>query len=781
MTLSKRALIIILPVILLSNILIALSIYWIEHRNIEQAEIVRLSHQMDRLKSLFDEEIDFTRNLAFLMQTGDATRAFVRETDENFRTTAIGVKVQDGIEFFSGHSNRFVSFAILESDLNVEYYFEKSDDPFASIHAAQLETAKRLMSGSELMSDEFVTDDGQPLLVHSRLIDRTTFSQPLATQKASALIVQASVRPRDFMKMKADLELEFDAPVVIGAEIPVEQGVLPTIRTLLPNLKVGLGLTERHIAERVRLLKMILAAGCLALSFVLVGLLLFLIRRTVTGPVSFLDRQVIDVLSGRRQNLDRMKSGGEIDRLSVNIKTLHDQVLATLDRVQAGSWTDVLTGISNRLHFSLVGEQMLETAQASGGKLSLLFIDLDNFKFVNDTFGHATGDAVLQRFTTICASILAPFQIEPAERRPLLARLSGDEFAILLWERQEDAAASEISARLIETFGEGLTVEDETYPVTASIGIACFPADANSFAQLVSCADKAMYHAKARGKNGTARYSREFADGDERIQRIKSELHRLDPDEEFSLVYMPIVARNGAVEKCEALLRWSSPTLGPVSPGEFIPIAESNALFSKIDRWVLRKAIGDLCALQEVFGEQMVLSINISTAELSSSTIIRDSVEALEHHGVPASSVEIELTETFAARIPAIAKRVVEGLKEAGFKISLDDFGAGYTSLKHILEFPLDTVKLDRELVMKIREPRGLEMLTAIIGMCHSQRCLVVAEGVEDNATQAALALAGCDLFQGFGIHKPASLHELRSVKPSGASVTQSSTLSARA
>jgi diguanylate cyclase (GGDEF)-like protein len=766
MTLSKRALTIILPVILLSNILIALAVYWIQRSNIEHAEIARLSRQVDRLKSLFDKEIDFTRNLVFLMQTGDATRSFVRETDENFRTTAIGVKVQDGIEFFSNNSNRFVSFAILQNDLKVEYYFEKSDDPFASIHAIQLEAAERLTRGSDLVSDDFVMDDGQPLLIHSELIDPTTFSTPLATQKETALIIQAAVRPRDFMKMKAELEKEYGTPVRIASEITVERDAFTAVRTLLPNLKVGLGLTERYLAVRVQSLKITLASGCLILSLVLVGLLLFLIRRTVTGPISTLDRQVTDVLSGRRQNLDRMTNGGEIDRLSANIKTLHDQVLDTLDKVQTASWTDVLTGISNRLHFSLIGERMFDSAQASQRKLSLLFIDLDNFKFVNDTFGHATGDAVLRQFTAICEAILDPLRKAQPERPPLLARLSGDEFAILLCETEEDSSARDIASRIIEAFAEGLTVEDETYPVTASIGIACYPADAQSFTQLVSSADKAMYHAKARGKNGTARYSLEFADGDERVEKIKSELQRLDPDEEFSLVYMPIASRSGTIEKCEALLRWNSPTLGTVSPGEFIPIAESNALFSKIDRWVLRTAVGDLKPLQQIFGEHMLLSINISTAELSSSTIIRDSVEALQHHGASASSVEIELTETFAAKIPVKAKRVVEGLKEAGFKISLDDFGSGYTSLKQILEFPLDTVKLDRELVMKIREPRGLQTLTAIIDMCHSQNCLVVAEGVEDNATQAALALAGCDLFQGFGIYRPTSLADLRAQNP---------------
>lgn len=764
MTLSRRALLIILPVILLSNILVALSVYWIERQNIEQAETARLSNQIERLKQLFDRDLEFTRNLVFLMQRGDAIRSFVRETDEDFRATAIGVKVQDGVEFFSKNANLFVSFAILRNDLTVDYYFEKSDDPFASINPAQVAAADRLMRGSDLSADEFVFE-GAPLLIHSELVAPTTLSRPLATQKESALIIQSAVRPRDFVKLRAELEREYGAPATMAPKIPLKPGVFTAVSTLLPDLKVGLTLTDAYMAARVQSLKITLAARCLVLTLLSVGLLLYLIRRTVTGPISTLDRQVTDVLSGRRQNLDRMKGSGEIEHLAVNIKTLHDRVLATLDEVQAASWTDALTGISNRLHFSVVGEQMLGAAEEAKAGLSLLFIDLDNFKFVNDTFGHAVGDALLKRFTMICRATLDQTAHTNLQRPPLFARLSGDEFAILLWETAEDDTALDVASRIVEAVEAGITAGDDTYPVTASIGIGGFPADARTFTQLVVCADKAMYHAKMRGKNGVTRYLRELADNDERVEQIKLEMQKLNPDDEFSLVYMPIVSRQGLVEKCEALLRWNSPVLGAVSPGEFIPIAESNALFSKIDRWVLHKAVGDLAALRQIFGDQMMLSVNISTAELSSSAIVRDSVEALQHHGVPSSAVEIELTETFAARIPDKARLVVEGLKAAGFKISLDDFGSGYTSLKQILEFPLDTVKLDRELVMQMREPRGLQTLTAIIDMCHAQNCLVVAEGVEDSATQAALALAGCDLFQGFGIHRPASLAELRARK----------------
>ncbi|MFC3073501.1 putative bifunctional diguanylate cyclase/phosphodiesterase [Shinella pollutisoli] len=762
MTLSRRAFRVILPVVILGNILVALTIYWIERDNIEQAEIAQLSRQMERLKTLFDEDVEFTRNLVFLLRVGDAVRSFVREADDSFRATAIGVKVQDGIEFFSAGAKRFVSFAILENDLSVTYYFERSDDPFASIPLAQLDAARALVKGSGPSSNEFAADEGQPLLIHTELIDRTTFSTAFATQRQSAIVLQSAVRPHAFLKMKADLEAHYGEAVTIARNLARTGDGFVATATLLPHLEAGLRLSEAYLSERFRPLLLTLGAGCLALSFASIGLLLFLIRRTITGPIAALDSRVTDVLAGRRQSLDRMTGAGEIERLSTNIKTLHDQALDTLAKVQEASWTDSLTGVSNRLRFSLLGGSMLERAERAREKLSLLFIDLDNFKFVNDTFGHAAGDAVLRRFTDAVKDILAETVADGRSAEPpLLARLSGDEFAILLPETADVQQGQSVAAKIVARFQDGLAVGADNFSVSASIGIACFPDDALSFTELISCADRAMYRAKAVGKSGIARYSREFAESEQRLEQIKGELRRLDPDEEFSLVYMPIVSRQGVVTKCEALLRWSSPRLGAVSPGEFIPVAEANALFSKVDRWVLDKAVGDLRALQAVFGRDLVLNINISAAELSSRAIVDHAVEAIRRHGVHASSIELEVTETFAMKAPARAKTVVQSLKEAGFRLSLDDFGSGYTSLKQILEFPLDTVKLDGELVARIHDAQGKLALSSIIDLCHSQNCQVVAEGVEDRFTQAALMLVGCDLFQGFGIHRPVPVADL--------------------
>ncbi|MCX8995985.1 EAL domain-containing protein [Rhizobiaceae bacterium BDR2-2] len=761
MTLGRRASAIILPVVLLSNILIAVSVYWLERDSIERGETARLSRQMERLQSLFDQDLDFARNLVFMMQTGDAVRAFMREADESFRTTALGVRVQEGIEFFSSNSSRFVSFAILQNDLSVAYYFEKSDDPFASIPSVQIETATRRLSGVATSSDEFVQDEGGPLIIHTALLDRTTFSNAFATQRDEAFIVQAAVRPRDFLRMKDKLEKEYGTALVIAPEITGDGGQFMAVSSVLANLKLGLPLTDAYLAARLQSLKATLAIACLLLSFGSVGLLLFLIRRIVTKPIAVLDSQVTDILSGRRLHLDRMTGRGEIERLTTNIKTLHDQALDTLDKVQTASWTDSLTGISNRSRFTLVGKGMIEDARAARECLSLLFIDLDNFKFVNDTFGHAAGDAVLQRFTLLAREILAASRQEGPAEAPGLARLSGDEFAILLQDTGTADRAAEIAARIVDLFRDGLAVGSETYPVSASIGIASFPADARSLTQLVSSADKAMYHAKASGKNRITRYSSAFADGDRRIQQIRAELQRLDPDEEFSLVYMPIVSRSGVITRCEALLRWTSPVLGEVSPREFIPLAETNALFSKIDRWVLQKATGDLRQLQQVFGDGLLLGINISTAELRSSAIIDHALQAIGQNGVPASSIELELTETFSIGAPEKVKAVVQGLKDAGFRIALDDFGAGFTSLKQILEYPLDTVKLDRDLVGKIHDGRDTLTLNAIIDLCHSRGCVVVAQGVRDKLTQTLLALAGCDLFEGHGVGAAVPLEDL--------------------
>lgn len=504
MTLSKRALIVVFPVVLLSNLLVAFSVYLIQRASIVELETTRLSHQMSGLEASFKAELHFNRDMVFSIRNGSAVRSFVREGDPAMRATGLGVRIQDSLQFFAGRKDRFVSFAIVDPDGKVAYYFENSDDPFAEIQPAQLAVAKRLTAGSALATDEYVPDASGGLIIHSELVDETTFETPLATQKEFAFVVQSAVRPKTFADMKAALEREYRTEIRLGPARPASNGIFSYSASPIPGLQLAITLGEDFVEGRLVSLKRTLGIGSVGLSLLSVGLLLFLVRRTITGPIAKLDRQVTEVFEGRREQLEARDASDEIGRLSVNIAALHDRAVRSFQEIQRMSWTDSLTGISNRPHFHLLGTAWMSTAQRAGDRLGLLFVDLDNFKFVNDTYGHAAGDAVLKAFTARAAETLGRHDAGAA-RRPLLARLSGDEFAILLPGGRERAA--EVAASIIEAFAGGLEADGTWYPVGASIGIASFPEDAASFEDLISRADDAMYEAKAAGKNGFAIYS----------------------------------------------------------------------------------------------------------------------------------------------------------------------------------------------------------------------------------------------------------------------------------
>ncbi|NUS71695.1 MAG: bifunctional diguanylate cyclase/phosphodiesterase, partial [Ensifer adhaerens] len=347
------------------------------------------------------------------------------------------------------------------------------------------------------------------------------------------------------------------------------------------------------------------------------------------------------------------------------------------------------------------------------------------------------------------------------QRPAILARLSGDEFAVLVRSRPGDGTVREISGAILSLFEDGFEVSEKRYPVTASIGAAICPDDATNLTELIANADAAMYQAKTSGKNRSARYSRALHDKRTRLRQIQDELRSLDPDEQFHLVYMPMVDTEGRVTGCEALLRWYSPVLGNVTPDEFVPIAESSGLFTKIDWWVINKAMSDCGQLKALFGPETVLAINISSAELHSKAIADHFADCLERHGLEARSIEIELTETFAVKFSDQLRRNIDALRQNGFRLSIDDFGAGYTSVQQIIEYTADTIKLDRALVSNLTASHSLPVLKALIALCHAKGVAVVGEGIDTPEKLSMLTAAGCDLFQGYLISKPLPIEDL--------------------
>ena len=762
MTLGKRALSLIFPVVLAGYVLAASLIYYVQGSSILALERARLWQQMGLLTALFQNEVTQNRSFIYSLVEGGAVRLFVNEPDAAYRNTALGVRLQQSITSLSDDRKRFISVAIIRPPLTVDYYFEDSDDPFAEITPQQIDHARKVIESPRLSSWNYLDTPGvEPLIVHSEFIDPLTFNRPVASAKTGAILVQTAVRPRLFLDMKRALEREYGAAIEIGRHQLPAEGRLSATATLGPTLFARLTPDQAFLEGRLWTLKSLLALGAIAISLCTIVLVLGLVRRYITNPIARLDRQLTDVMTGSRSALPEMNEAGEIGRLSVNVKRLHDQSMTSFDLVRNASWTDTLTGISNREYFNIRSTQILEEAAAAAIGCTLLFIDVDNFKFVNDKHGHKIGDELLKTLADRISAIVDRIVRERGLPEGLFARLSGDEFAIMLRCQPGGGTITETSNAILALFAEGFEVLDKAYPVTASIGIAVYPEDASTLAELVANADAAMYQAKSQGKNGSARYSRSLHETRNRQRRIEEELRILDPDQEFHLVYMPIVDGRGKVTGCEALLRWTSPVLGRVTPDEFIPIAETTGLFSKIDWWVIDRAMAEYGHIKKLFGAETVLCINISSAELYTKSISDHFCECAERHGIDTRMIEIELTETFAVKLGEQSRRNIEILRGRGFRISIDDFGAGYTSVQQIIEYPAETIKLDRELVESLTRSAALPTLRALVALCHAQDMSVIAEGVDTTEKMSLLAAAGCDLYQGYLISRPLSLEEI--------------------
>ncbi|WP_082477078.1 bifunctional diguanylate cyclase/phosphodiesterase [Rhizobium sp. Leaf371] len=770
MTLGKRAVFLIFPIVLAGYLLAASLVYVVESKALLSLEKARLSQQLDHAEALFRTDANQSRSFLYSLLEGNAVRLFVSEPDDSYRNNALSLRIQASIRSLSDDPRAYVSFSILQPDLSIGYYFENSDDPFAEVSPAQMQLAQALAK-SEVLRNWTFLDGGtgasagekRPLLVYSEYIDPTTFSRALPSNRTRALLVQVAIQPDQFLAMLQSLKTEYGAEPLLTTQVLTETDAdaLSASVELIPQLHLTLRISDAYASSAMGQLKLVLGIGTIGMSLLSIGLMIALIRRFITDPIAALDQQVTAVMDERTEQIVDVGGDGEIGRLTGNIKKLHDQSSSALRRVQEASWTDALTGMLNRGRFNMLAGRIVQHAVDGHGSAALLFIDIDHFKFVNDKYGHEVGDALLRIFAARVRDAIAPIMTRRGLPGAILARLSGDEFAVLIQAEPGTGAIRETCDAILSLFAQGFEVQDKVHPVTASIGVAICPLDAESVAELISNADAAMYQAKTSGKNRSSRFSRALQDKRDRVRQIQDELRVLDPDEQFHLVYMPIVDQRGTVTGCEALLRWTSPTLGRVTPDEFVPIAESSGQFTKIDWWVVSRAMADYDKIRAMFGPQAVLAINISSAELHSRSIGDHFTREAARHGIAPDRIEIELTETFAVKLGDQLHRNIEALRSRGFRISIDDFGAGYTSVQQIIEYTADTIKLDRAIVETMATADLSPALTALIALCHARGMSVIGEGVDSVEKVDFLTRAGCDHFQGYLISKPLALDEL--------------------
>jgi diguanylate cyclase (GGDEF)-like protein len=646
--------------------------------------------------------------------------------------------------------------------------------------------------GSQLPSLPGMRGDASPLA--TVLVDRPGPSAGLAglvdriydlTIPVLSLInpTEADVPRSRFSSALADPE-RVESRYVIGyAHLGVSS--LGLLQSIMPSVSVTL------------LLAVIFVALCASLS-------IFLMRR-ITAPFSRLVRVADDISAGKINESTRLEGGGELKEIfsllnmiigNINTyKTKMDvdhqllsmkveertaqlsrrneelnkavkEVTETKDRLRKLAYYDSLTTLPNRRLFTEQLDLLLRLANRNDEMLGLLFLDLDNFKRINDSLGHSAGDLLLRevaRRLSHCVreSDVVAHYVE-ASARIDVSRLGGDEFTVVLNQLDKPESAGQVAKRLIKALVEPMTIEGHELIVTPSIGIAIAPRDSDEVEGLLKAADTAMYHAKSSGKNNFLFYNPDMdAAGVERL-KLETDLRRAIERNELVLHYQPQVdTSTGSVVGAEALMRWEHPEQGLIPPFRFIPLAEEIGLISAMGDWCMREACRQMIEFQGMGLDLPKVSVNVSALQFNH-TFIERVDKVLKDTALRPSRLELELTEGIMVDDTEATIDALNRLKNLGVSLSIDDFGTGYSSLSYLSRFPLDELKIDRSFVIDYDKTEAdASLIIAIIAMGRSLKLQLVAEGVETDEQYNFLTRHGAHVIQGYLFSKPVPADEL--------------------
>ena len=411
---------------------------------------------------------------------------------------------------------------------------------------------------------------------------------------------------------------------------------------------------------------------------------------------------------------------------------------------------DVLTGLPNR---NLLQDRLKRAvfAQRNARPIAVVFIDLDHFKFINDSLGHTQGDKLLAIIAERLASIV--------REGDTVARLGGDEFVLVLNDQNKEDVIFRAMQRVLNKVSEPMTIDGQELYITCSAGVSLYPADAPDVETLLKNADVAMYRAKEHGRNNFQFYTPEMNDlANERLA-LEHSLRRALERNELLLHYQPKVnLETGMIVGAEALLRWQHPEWGLIAPERFIPIAEETGLIVQIGAWVIRTACNQARLWQDAGLPSVVMSVNLSARQFRQESFVKVVTQILHETGLKPEQLEMELTESMLMHNANAAISILAGLKSIGVRLSLDDFGTGYSSLSYLSRLPIDTLKIDRSFVQHIGDQDECDngiLAQAIISLGHSLNLTVIAEGVETGEQLQFLKAHQCDEVQGFYFCKP--------------------------
>jgi diguanylate cyclase (GGDEF)-like protein len=496
-------------------------------------------------------------------------------------------------------------------------------------------------------------------------------------------------------------------------------------------------------------------------------------------------KQIAAVLNSAIGGLNSYKTKMAVDHqlLSMKVKERNEQlskrneelnkavkeVTQTKNRLRKLAYFDSLTSLPNRRLFTEQLSLLLKLAKRNGQTLALLFLDLDNFKRINDSLGHTAGDILLREVASRLSSCVRDSDViahyGESGSKIDVSRLGGDEFTVVLNQIESADSASLVAQRLIDSLAEPMIIDGHELVITPSIGIAIAPRDAGDVEGLLKAADTAMYHAKSTGKNDYLYYSSDMAEAGIDRLKLETDLRKAIELDQLVLHYQPQVDTvTGCVVGAEALIRWNHPEHGLVPPFKFIPLAEEMGMIGALGEWVLRRACLQMKELEQLGLHLPKIAVNVSALQFNTAFIKRVS-EILRETRLDPTSLELELTEGVIIENTASTVKALHDLKELGVTLSIDDFGTGYSSLSYLSRFPLDKLKIDRSFVVDFANSENdASLVIAIIAMAKSMNLGIVAEGVETHDQYHFMTSNGANVIQGFLFSKPVPASELKAL-----------------
>ncbi|QBZ84068.1 putative signaling protein [Hydrogenovibrio crunogenus] len=482
--------------------------------------------------------------------------------------------------------------------------------------------------------------------------------------------------------------------------------------------------------------------------FLMLVLLWLVLKRYVTSPLETLRQYAY-----YQSTVPSKFKLRELEYIRSSMVQTFDRLDKEKNELYRQARTDNLSGLANRNHLNERINWLISEYSRTGQEFAVLFMDLDNFKTVNDMLGHEVGDNLLKNVSTIIQEVLRDYDI--------IARVGGDEFVIVLNYYQSNFELTHVINRILDRISEVHMVDSHPVKVSASIGVVCFPKDGDNISALMKNADIAMYEAKNSGKNRFKFFTESLHKQVIGEIQLEQDMQRALKNDEFELYFQPkTCVKDGRIVGAEALVRWNDPQKGLVPPNDFIPAAEKTGLMVPLGDWVLKTAIEQQVAWKEQGLADLHISVNLSPVQLIDTLFDRKLQTLINQSGINPSQLDIEMTESQFMENTEQNLNSLAAMREQGITISLDDFGTGYSSLAYLKKFPIDTLKIDKTFIDDYATESGAIFIETIVKIAHTLDLHVVAEGIEQEAQLNYIAQTGCETYQGYYCSAPLPVAE---------------------